>query len=50
MPEKLKVDIREIYALLCPKCKAKLEKAMMAKLQQSAIRAALEAKPEGGKQ
>lgn len=46
MPEKIKVDIREIYRLLCPECKAKLENAMVQKISGAAVRKALKGKDE----
>jgi len=41
MPEKIKVDIKEIYKILCPGCKVKLEKAMMEKISRQTVRKAL---------
>lgn len=46
MPEKIKVDIREIYRLLCPECKAKVSQMVKDKLADQVVKDALEGKSE----
>lgn len=46
MPEKIKVDIREIYRLLCPECKAKVGQMVKDKLTDQVVKDALEGKSE----
>ncbi|MBA7581875.1 hypothetical protein ES708_23788 [subsurface metagenome] len=50
MPEKIKVDIKEIYKMLCPECKTKLENAMVQKISGAAVREALKGKSKDNKE
>lgn len=42
MSEKVQVSIKEIYALQCPECRKRLEKLVMKKLQEKAVKTALQ--------
>ena len=46
MPQ-VNLSLKEIYAKLCPKCKAKLRDLVKEKLTDQAVKDALEGKNEG---
>ena len=49
MSDTVQVSIKEIYSLQCPECRKKLEKLVLGKLQEKAVKVALQDEEKGDK-